>query len=103
MRSTAALNGAATRKPGRRLTWLHSMVMRGWLALFAATLGIQAAVAQVTLLRSQEGQSVRAILIGIDDYRHVRPLKGAVADAQDLEGVLRKMGVADITDTRAAS
>jgi hypothetical protein len=97
MHSTAALNGAATRKPGRRLAWLHSIVARVWLALFAATLGIESAVAQATLLRSQEGQSVRALLIGIDDYRHVRPLKGAVADAQDLEVVLRKMGVNDIT------
>ena len=36
-------------------------------------------------LRSADGGSVRALIIGIDAYRHVKPLKGAVADARDIE------------------
>jgi uncharacterized caspase-like protein len=49
------------------------------------------------LLRSADGGEVRALIIGIDAYRHVRQLKGAVADARDIEGALHKMGVRDVT------
>jgi hypothetical protein len=49
------------------------------------------------LLRSPDGGEVRALVIGIDAYRNVRALKGAVADAQDLEGALRRTGVQDVT------
>jgi hypothetical protein len=49
------------------------------------------------LLRSPDGGEVRALILGIDDYRHVRQLKGAVADAQDIEGALRRTGVGDVT------
>jgi hypothetical protein len=48
-------------------------------------------------LRSPNGGVVRAVVIGIDAYRHVRPLKGAVADALDIEDALRKTGVQDVT------
>jgi hypothetical protein len=48
-------------------------------------------------LRSPYGGEIRALIIGIDAYRHVRPLKGAVADAVDIEGSLRKVGVRDVT------
>ena len=37
------------------------------------------------------------MVIGIDAYRHVRPLKGAVADARDIENSLRRTGVQDVT------
>ncbi|HEY0438662.1 MAG TPA: caspase family protein [Xanthobacteraceae bacterium] len=48
-------------------------------------------------LRGPEGGEVRALVVGIDAYRHVRPLKGAVADARDIEASLRKAGVTDLT------
>jgi hypothetical protein len=48
-------------------------------------------------LRSPSGGAVRALVIGIDAYRHVRPLKGAVADAVDIEDALRRTGVQDVT------
>jgi hypothetical protein len=35
----------------------------------------------------------RALVIGIDDYAHVPKLRGAVADARDVDKVLRAMGV----------
>ncbi|MBB6487060.1 caspase domain-containing protein [Rhizobium lusitanum] len=41
--------------------------------------------------------SVRAMLIGIDIYRNVPQLHGAVADAEDLSLSLRLMGVEDMT------
>jgi Caspase domain len=66
-------------------------------AVAAALLVPSLASAQNFMLRSSDGGEVRALVIGIDAYRHVRPLKGAVADAQDLETALRNMGTRDIT------
>ncbi|MDN3719113.1 caspase family protein [Roseibium salinum] len=39
----------------------------------------------------------RALVIGIDAYEHVSPLKGAVNDAQDIAQTLRAAGVSDLT------
>ena len=77
-----------------------------WCAAGLAVIGIAAteASADVSLLRSPEGGEVRALVIGIDAYRNVRPLKGAVADARDIETALRRMGTRDVTaliDTQA--
>ena len=54
------------------------------------------ALAQNAVLRSGAGQSVHALIIEIDAYQNVRPLKGAAADARDIEVALRSMGVTDI-------
>jgi hypothetical protein len=54
-------------------------------------------LAEALVLRSSDGGEVRALIIGIDAYRHVRPLKGAVADAQDIDTSLRSMGARDVT------
>jgi hypothetical protein len=43
------------------------------------------------------GGQVRALVIGIDAYQHVRQLKGAVADARDIQSTLNIMGVRDVT------
>jgi len=48
-------------------------------------------------LRVPEGGTVRALVIGVDAYRYYRPLKGAVADARDIEGALLRMGAKDVT------
>jgi len=53
--------------------------------------------AQGPVLRGPDSGEVRALVVGIDAYQNVRPLKGAVADARDVEGALRKMGVKDVT------
>ncbi|WP_249133020.1 caspase family protein [Bradyrhizobium sp. AUGA SZCCT0182] len=47
-------------------------------------------------LKNPDGGSIRALVIGIDAYQHVRPLKGSVADARDIEGSLRAMGTSDV-------
>ncbi len=39
---------------------------------------------------------VRALVIGIDEYRHGSSLKGAVADAQDIAAALKALGVKDL-------
>jgi hypothetical protein len=68
--------------------------------LFACTALVSvttAATAQQTMLRGPGEGQIRALVIGIDAYRHVRPLKGAVPDAQDIEISLRRTGVADVT------
>lgn len=39
----------------------------------------------------------RALVVGINDYAYIRQLRGAVNDARDIESVLRKRGVRDLT------
>jgi hypothetical protein len=48
-------------------------------------------------LGNPDGGEVRALVIGIDEYEHFRKLKGAAADAQDINASLRTMGVRDVT------
>jgi Caspase domain len=75
-------------------------------ALSALTLGSVAvfslmfathAPAQVAMLRPPQGGEIRALVIGVDAYQFVPPLRGAVADARDIESTLRSQGVRDIT------
>lgn len=66
----------------------------------AAALAFLAVTATDGLARTIEAPSrgaVRAVLIGIDLYRNVPPLHGAVADAEDLSLSLRSVGVEDMT------
>lgn len=56
------------------------------------------AAAQPAVLRSPDGGEVRALVVGVDAYQNVRPLKGAVADANDIADTLKKMGVRDLTE-----
>ncbi|OSI66483.1 hypothetical protein BSZ22_27270 [Bradyrhizobium canariense] len=49
-------------------------------------------------LSNPDGAAVRALVIGIDDYQHVRKLKGAVADATDIVTSLKSMGVGDVVE-----
>jgi hypothetical protein len=56
-------------------------------------------------LQNPDGGAVRGLIIGIDAYQHVPQLKGAVADARDIDKSLRSMGVSDVTtllDARAS-
>jgi uncharacterized caspase-like protein len=64
---------------------------------FIAIVAPAAASAQQVVLRGPEEGQVRALVVGIDAYRYVRPLKGAVSDARDIETSLRRMGVSDLT------
>jgi uncharacterized caspase-like protein len=64
------------------LTWLSSCVAN-------AADGISIA--------SPGGGTIHGLIIGIDAYQRVRPLKGAVADARDVESSLKAMGVGDVT------
>jgi hypothetical protein len=48
-------------------------------------------------IRPPQGGEVRAIVIGIDAYQFVPQLRGAVADARDIEQTLRNQGVRDVT------
>jgi Caspase domain/Domain of unknown function (DUF4384) len=40
---------------------------------------------------------IRALVIGIDQYQNVRPLKGAAADARDIAAALKSANVSDLT------
>lgn len=46
--------------------------------------------------RVADAERIHAVVVGIDAYRHVPRLKGAVADARDIEASLRSVGVTDI-------
>src|SRR5277367_6197847 len=54
------------------------------------------AEAQDSKLRPPAGEA-RALVIGVDAYQFEPPLKGAVADARDIESALRRSGVADVS------
>ena len=47
-------------------------------------------------LLAPAGGQTRALVVGIDNYPHLRPLKGAVADANDLVDTLKRAGVSDL-------
>jgi hypothetical protein len=99
MRSIGEWNGGAS-EPRTLVCRLISAVR---LRRIAALLGLLAVSGTAALaepmrsLRVPDNGEVRALIIGIDAYRNVRPLKGAVADARDIESALRKMGTKDIT------
>src|SRR5215468_6705981 len=79
---------------------LFTIALRLRPAALILTLGLlssSALAAESGSLRSPSGGEVRALVIGIDAYRNVRPLRGAAADARDIEGALRGSGVQDIT------
>lgn len=46
---------------------------------------------------SVPGGSIRALVVGMDDYKELNHLHGAVADARDIDQALRQVGVTDIT------
>ncbi|WP_229178709.1 caspase family protein [Bradyrhizobium ivorense] len=73
-----------------------------WLLL--STQASLAASPIVLHLQNPDGGAIRGLIIGIDAYEHVRPLKGSVADARDIEQSLRQMGTNDVitlTDAQA--
>ncbi|MBS0530481.1 MAG: caspase family protein [Proteobacteria bacterium] len=67
-----------------------------FLALSPCAMTSQASAAPTAQIRDPDGGEVRGFVIGIDAYRHVRQLKGAVADARDIEHTLKEMGVRDV-------
>ncbi|MGO9682792.1 MAG: hypothetical protein ACLPTZ_09415, partial [Beijerinckiaceae bacterium] len=63
------------------------------IAIASGLVNMAAASAEFGALRSPYGGEIRALVIRIDAYCLVRPLKGAVADTQDIENSQRKTGV----------
>jgi len=64
----------------------------------ASSVGLYAATPPRPLrLSNPDGGEVRALVIGIDEYQHFRKLKGAAADAQDIDSSLKNMGIRDVT------
>ena len=52
--------------------------------------------ASVAQAQSARTGVMRALVIGINDYQYVPKLKGATADAHDIESSLRKAGASDV-------
>lgn len=74
------------------------MVALLFLALLNAPMGFAAPAPPPSRppLAVANADRIHAIIIGIDQYQHLAPLKGAVADALDIEESLREMGARDI-------
>ena len=75
-----------------------------WLPLVAVVMSVLAgqSLAQPAtgLAAPAHGGQIRALVIGIDNYAYpeiVPTLSGAVADARDIAGVLRRSSVGDLT------
>lgn len=66
------------------------------LVLFSLYLPNGAAAKTLLILPAGHGQ-IRALVIGIDKYQNVRPLKGAAADARDIAAALKGAGASDLT------
>jgi hypothetical protein len=67
-------------------------------SIAVSSVHLDGARAAATLqLSNPDGGDVRALVVGVDDYQHVRKLKGATADARDIDSSLRAMGVRDVT------
>jgi len=80
------------------LKLFRTAAISGGLAIaISSTWGDPAAAAQSSRFRPPAGGQARALIIGIDAYRFETPLKGAVADARDIESALRRGGVTDVT------
>jgi caspase domain-containing protein len=80
-----------------RTTYLRSVAIFGILSVaFLSTSGARSAP-EASTLHSPAGEA-RALVIGIDAYRFGQPLKGAVADARDIEASLRLGGASDVTE-----
>jgi Caspase domain len=73
---------------------LSAVLTLGPLAVFGLIFA-PCSVAQAAI-RPPQGGEVRAVVIGIDAYQFVPQLRGAVADARDIEQTLRGQGVRDI-------
>lgn len=70
----------------------------------AALLAGAPAMARDIELRLPESGEVRALVIGVNAYRTLPKLDGAVADAEDIAGTARRLGARDVTlltDARA--
>lgn len=67
------------------------------LAALAASSPANAEAPAPPVLVAPGNGTVRALVIGIDHYRAVANLRGATADARDIEGSLRRMGADDVT------
>ena len=70
---------------------LAAAVALSWLA------GGQTHAANGISMAIPGGGAIHGLVIGIDAYQRVRPLKGAVADARDVEASLKGVGVRDVT------
>lgn len=94
-------------KPGFTLEWvivLGRLCFLGWfvgaaLLSTGSSLAQQRAAAGAALAPVQAGGAIRAVVIGIDTYKNpdvAPPLRGAVADAEDIARSLRTAGVSDL-------
>jgi hypothetical protein len=82
---------------GLRATRIPLMTVRAVIAALVATFLAPSPAAQAAMIRPAQGGEVRALVIGIDAYRFVPQLRGAVADARDIEQTLQNAGVRDLT------
>jgi hypothetical protein len=84
------------KKAERAMALVLHRIASGLAGFLLALVPHAGSIAQTQILRGPDAGEVRALVVGIDEYRHVPKLKGAVADALDIDSALRRVGVRDI-------
>ena len=95
MRSTGVWSGGAIRLGQIAVARNALFKGLGVVVLSAVTIAFSVPSEATKLVAPGRGQ-VRALVIGIDQYRSVNHLRGAVADARDIETALKSMGAVDV-------
>lgn len=72
----------------------HRRVFGSWRSVLPAICGVALGLSSVPPALAGDW---RALVIGVDAYQHVSPLKGAVNDARDIAATLEAAGVEDLT------
>ncbi len=75
----------------------RAVVLLAGLAQGVAQTPSPALAQSAPVARVAESERIHALVIGIDAYRNIPRLKGAVADARDIETSLRALGVTDVS------
>ncbi|MBL8587444.1 MAG: caspase family protein [Methylobacteriaceae bacterium] len=81
------------------MTAARSLRLRGALlaGLAFGALALAPAQAQDAALTLPDGGAVRALVVGVNAYRTLPQLQGAVADAEDIADTVRRLGAEDVT------
>ncbi|MCC6781068.1 MAG: caspase family protein [Hyphomicrobiales bacterium] len=87
---------ASARRGSRPRSWWKIALLGYVYLLLAAAFALTPLAAQAQLAPPAQG-AIRALVIGINQYKTQRTLLGAVADARDLEKALKAGGVGDLT------
>lgn len=88
--------GLNSRASGMRVVKIETILLIG-LTISCFFASPSASSAREVRIMAAGGGTVRAFIIGINEYANEPTLRGAVADARDIEGTLKYAGVSDLS------